>query len=65
MHSLLWPTGGAGLHAWDIVGRSALQSDMPAADCAGSDDQVFSSSTRRMIDHATQQVDVNLPAGER
>ena len=64
VHQLALADGGAGLHARDIAG--ALSSDEArhaGGDRARGDDQVFVFREVELIDHAAQQVDVDLPAG--
>ena len=64
MHQLALADGGAGLHAGHVAGALLeAESRHAGGDGARSHDQIFVLREIELIDHAAQQVDVDLPAG--
>src|ERR1700731_4188981 len=64
MHQFALADRGAGLHARNISGTLLQrQPRHPRRDCTRSHNKVLVRCEVELIDHAAQQVDVNLPAG--
>ena len=64
VHQLALANGGAGLHAGNVAGALLeRQSRHAGGDGAGSYDEVFVFREVELIDHAAQQIDIDLAAG--
>ena len=64
MHQLALTDGSTSLHAWHVAWPiPQIEAGHASGNRARSNDQVFVLRQVELIDHAAQQINVNLPAG--